>query len=60
MDFWEEGVDGDIIIVEEVILCVYKVGVIIGLSGGMIRYIRETIGVAIDIERGADGCKVSD
>ena len=59
-DSWEEGADGDITIVEEVIPCAYKAGAIIGPSGGTIRHIRETTGVAIDIERGADGCKASD
>jgi polyribonucleotide nucleotidyltransferase len=59
-DSWEEGADGDITIVEEVIPCAYKAGAIIGPGGGTIRHIRETTGVAIDIERGADGCKASD
>jgi len=59
-DSWVEGADGNVTIVEEVIPCAYKAGAIIGPNGLTIRNIRETTGVAIDIERGANGCKASD
>ena len=59
-DSWVEGADGNVTIVEEVIPCAYKAGAIIGPNGSTIRNIRETTGVAIDIERGANGCKASD
>ena len=59
-DSWEANADGDVTIVEEVVPCAYKAGAIIGPGGNTIRNIRETTGVAIDIERGADGCKAAD
>ena len=59
-DSWEEGADGNVTIVEEVIPCAYKAGAIIGPGGNTIRNIRETTGVAVDIERGANGCRASD
>lgn len=59
-DSWVEGADGNVTIIEEVIPCAYKAGAIIGPNGSTIRNIRETTGVAIDIERGANGCKASD
>lgn len=59
-DSWEVNADGDVTIVEEVVPCAYKAGAIIGPGGNTIRNIRETTGVAIDIERGADGCKAAD
>lgn len=59
-DSWEAGADGDVNIIEEVVPCAYKSGAIIGPGGNTIRNIRESTGVAIDIERGADGCKAGD
>ena len=61
-DSWVEGgaEGGSVTIVEEVVPCAYKAGAIIGPGGATIRQLRETTGVSIDIERGANGCKAGD
>jgi len=60
-DSWVEGADhGSLTIIEEVVPCAYKAGAIIGPGGNTIRQLRETTGVSIDIERGANGCKAGD